>query len=119
MLASKDPYIESAYQQLQIISQNQEKRLEYEAREKAVRDHLQYMREAEERGLEQGRIEGRMEGRMEGRIEGRIEGIQAIILDNLEEGISKDRILIKLQKRFDLTEKQAAQYYQQFSHKGI
>ncbi|NBH19969.1 hypothetical protein D3Z55_21885 [Clostridiaceae bacterium] len=99
--------IESAYQQLQIISQNQEKRLEYEAREKAVRDHLQFMREAEERGLEQGRIEGRMEGR----IEGRIEGIQAIILDNLEEGISKDRILIKLQKRFDLTEKQAAQYY--------
>ncbi len=95
--------IESAYQQLQIISQNQEKRLEYEAREKAVRDHLQFMREAEERGLEQGRIEGRMEGR--------IEGIQAIILDNLEEGISKDRILIKLQKRFDLTEKQAAQYY--------
>ena len=107
MLASKDPYIESAYQQLQIISQDQEKRLEYEAREKAVRDHLQFMREAEERGLEQGRIEGRMEGR----IEGRIEGIQAIILDNLEEGISKDRILIKLQKRFDLTEKQAAQYY--------
>ena len=107
MLASKDPYIESAYQQLQIISQNQEKRLEYEAREKEVRDHLQFMREAEERGLEQGRIEGRMEGR----IEGRIEGIQAIILDNLEEGISKDRILIKLQKRFDLTEKQAAQYY--------
>ncbi|MCI9557795.1 hypothetical protein VSQ48_04055 [Candidatus Ventrimonas sp. KK005] len=99
--------IESAYQQLQIISQNQEKRLEYEAREKVVRDHLQFMREAEERGLEQGRIEGRMEGR----IEGRIEGIQAIILDNLEEGISKDRILIKLQKHFDLTEKQAAQYY--------
>ena len=34
-------------------------------------------------------------------------------------GISKDRILIKLQKRFDLTEKQAAQYYQQFAHQGI
>ena len=111
MLASKDPYIESAYQQLQIISQNQEKRLEYEAREKAVRDHLQFMREAEERGLEQGRMEGWEQGRME--------GIQAIILDNLEEGISKDRILIKLQKRFDLTEKQAAQYYQQFAHQGI
>ena len=44
MLASKDPYIESAYQQLQIISQNQEKRLEYEAREKAVRDHFQRYR---------------------------------------------------------------------------
>ena len=111
MLASKDPYIESAYQQLQIISQDQEKRLEYEAREKAVRDHLQFMREAEERGLEQGRMEGWEQGRMD--------GIRAIILDNLEEGISKDRILIKLQKRFSLTEKQAAQYYQQIAHKGI
>ena len=61
------------------------------------------MREAEERGLEQGRMEGWEQGRMD--------GIRAIILDNLEEGISKDRILIKLQKHFDLTEKQAAQYY--------
>lgn len=58
MLASKDPYIESAYQQLLIISQDEEKRAEYEAREKAVRDHLQFMREAEERGMERGMERG-------------------------------------------------------------
>ncbi len=40
MLAEKDPYIGSAYQQLQIISQDKQKRLEYEAREKAIRDHI-------------------------------------------------------------------------------
>lgn len=34
MLAKKDPYIESAYERLQIISQDREKRWEYEARAK-------------------------------------------------------------------------------------
>lgn len=54
MLAQKDPYIESAYEHLQVISQDREKRLEYEARQKAIRDYNQMMREAEERGREAG-----------------------------------------------------------------
>lgn len=54
------------------------------------------------------------EGRIEGREEGREEGIRAIILDNLEENIPKEKILIKLQKRFNLTEEQSEQYYQRF-----
>ena len=52
MLAQKNPYIESAYERLQIISQDREKRLEYEAREKAILDHNQMILEAEERGAE-------------------------------------------------------------------
>ena len=54
MIATKDPYIESAYQTLQVISQDKEKRLEYEAREKAIRDHNQFLFEAEKRGKERG-----------------------------------------------------------------
>ena len=54
MIAEKDPYIESAYKQLQIISQDKQKRLEYEARKKAVRDYNQGMFEAEQRGIEMG-----------------------------------------------------------------
>ena len=54
MLASKDPYIEKAYEKLQIISQDREKRMEYEAREKAVRDYNQTMLEAEQRGEARG-----------------------------------------------------------------
>lgn len=50
MLAQKNPYIESAYRHLQAISQDSEKRLEYEAREKAIRDYNEGMLEAEERG---------------------------------------------------------------------
>lgn len=50
MIAAKNPYIQSAYEHLQLISQDEEKRLEYEAREKAIRDYNQGMYEAEEKG---------------------------------------------------------------------
>ena len=49
MLATKNPYIKSAYEQLRVISQDKQKRLDYEAREKAIRDHNQMMYEAEQR----------------------------------------------------------------------
>lgn len=59
MLAQKDQYIASAYQHLQVISQDKEKRLEYEARQKAILDYNQMMREAEERGEKRGEERGR------------------------------------------------------------
>ena len=58
MLATKNPYIKSAYDQLQIISQDKQKRLEYEAREKAIRDYNQLMYESEERGIQRGIQQG-------------------------------------------------------------
>lgn len=58
MLAEKNPYIESAYRKLQIISQDQEKRLAYEAREKAIRDYNEGLLEAEERGIAIGQERG-------------------------------------------------------------
>lgn len=54
MLAEKNIYIGSAYEQLQVISQDRKKRLEYEAREKAILDYNQGMFEAEQRGMQQG-----------------------------------------------------------------
>lgn len=50
MLATKNPYIKSAYEQLQVISQDKQKRLEYESREKAIRDHNQMLYEAKQLG---------------------------------------------------------------------
>ena len=99
MLAEKNSYIDHAYQQLQIISKDKEKRIEYEAREKAIRDHNQLMYEAKQKGIELG-IE---------------QGIKAMILDNLEENIPKEKILIKLQKRFSLSEETAKKYYYKFT----
>ena len=84
MLAEKSPYINSAYQHLQVISQDKEKRLEYEAREKAVRDHNQMMKEARERGMQEGMREGMREGIREGMQEGRREGRQEGIIEVAE-----------------------------------
>ncbi len=99
MLATKNTYIQSAYNTLQVISQDEDKRIEYEAREKALRDYNQGMFEAEQRGREAGREEG----------------IQALILDNLEEQVTQERILDKLQKHFRLSEEKAKYYYEQYS----
>lgn len=54
MLAERNVYIGSAYRQLQTISQDKEKRLEYEARQKAILDYNQGIYEAEQRGIQQG-----------------------------------------------------------------
>ena len=62
MIAQMDPYIESAYKKLQLISQDKEKRQEYEAREKAIRDHAEMMLEAEERGWKRGVEKGLEKG---------------------------------------------------------
>ena len=61
----KDSYIDSAYSQLQVISQDKQMRMEYEAREKAIRDHNEMILEAEERGDKRGEDRGRKEGREE------------------------------------------------------
>lgn len=42
-------YIGSAYRHLQLISQGEEKRMEYEVRAKAIRDYNQGILEAEQR----------------------------------------------------------------------
>ena len=47
----------------------------------------------------------------------REEGIQAVILDNLEEQIPMGRILMKLQKHFNLTEEKSKQYYEKYAVK--
>ncbi|NBI73291.1 hypothetical protein D3Z50_20035, partial [Clostridiaceae bacterium] len=92
---------------LQVISQDREKRLEYEAREKAIRDYNQGILEAEQRGREEGRAEGKAEARTE--------GIQILIADHKEEEIPKEKTLAKLQKHYHLTESQAETYYIEFT----
>lgn len=67
LLATQNPYIEKAYEKLQVIRQDKEKRMEYEAREKAVRDYNQAMREAEQRGEARGEARGKTLGEALGR----------------------------------------------------
>ena len=69
-------------------------------------------------GIQLGRSEGiqlgRSEGRQLGHSEGVEEGIKAFILDNIEDNIPKERIIEKLQRRFDLTEEQALEKYEKY-----
>ena len=61
---------------------------------------------------ENGRLEGLQEGKQEGLQEGLLKGITVLIQDNLEEGISKERILSKLTSKFHLTNDEAVDYYE-------
>ena len=83
MLAEKNPYIGSAYQQLQLISQDKEKRLEYEAREKAIRDHNQLLFEAEQRGEQKGKQHGIQLGIEQGKHEEAIRIARDLLLLNI------------------------------------
>lgn len=67
-------------------------------------------KDAEHQGMERGMKRG---------IErGITQGIRIFILDNLEENVPRERILLKLQKRFELNEEAANQYYSEYAPEG-
>lgn len=108
MAAEKSPYIEKAYKNLEKLSADEMKRYEYQAREKAIRDHNYFtklieegkeierkMKERKQKGMEEGMEEGRREGIEEGRREGiekgRREGIEKGRREGIEEGREQER----------------------------
>lgn len=66
-----------------------------------------------EKGLEQGIEQGIEKGIAQG-IE---QGIEAFITDKLEDGISSEIIIQKLEKRFNLTNEKAREYLDKYSGK--
>lgn len=56
-------------------------------------------------------------GKLTEELTGRLteDGIRVLVQDNLEEQIPKERILIKLQKHYNLTEEKAVQYYEKYA----
>ena len=62
-MAKTDEYIEEAYDELKKLSMDEQKRMEYEARQKAIRDYNSQMKSAREYGLKLGREEGIEQGR--------------------------------------------------------
>ena len=44
------------------------------------------------------------------------QGIKALILDNIEEGMSEQRIIEKLQMRFELDEEQAKECWKKYGN---
>ena len=56
-IAQGNQYLESALKRLEVISQDEQKRLEYTARQKALYDYNTYMEENYERGYGEGKAE--------------------------------------------------------------
>ena len=59
MIAQRNDYLNEAYKQLDLISQDAEKRLEYTARQKAIYDYNTIMAERFDDGMELGIEEGK------------------------------------------------------------
>ena len=64
MLARENTYINKAYDRLATLSADEEKRLEYEAREKAIRDYNWQMESNWNAGVKQGISIGISQGRV-------------------------------------------------------
>ena len=58
-MEEKDEYIRESYEDLKKMSLDEQKWLEYEVRQKAIRDHNSQMKSAEKRGIEIGEKSGR------------------------------------------------------------
>ena len=94
-MAEKDEYIGEAYEALKNMSEDEIKRMEYEARQKAIRDYNSYMHSAERRGLKNGIKIGREEI-LKQQVEKKLAKGKSleIIADECEEKISVIRALI-------------------------
>ena len=77
-MAKKNSELEEAYDVLDKLSADEKKRLEYETRQRAIRDYNIGMLTAERRGIEAGRKIGIEEGRAAGRAEGETLGVSRI-----------------------------------------
>ena len=61
-MAKKDEYIEEAYNELKKLSHDEQMRMEYELRQKAIRDHNMMMKTARKHGYESGYEVGEKRG---------------------------------------------------------
>lgn len=71
----------------------------------------------EEKTLAVNREEALEEGIELGLQKGVLTGINALIQDNLEEGKTKEQIIVKLMRHFSLSREQAEEYYIQYTGK--
>ena len=69
-MAKTSKYFEEAFNTLQKLSADEQKRLEYELREKAVRDHIAYMDSARQEGIAIGEKLGEKRGEKRGEKKG-------------------------------------------------
>lgn len=88
-MAKTDAYIEEAYKELEKLSADERAKLEYEARERAIRDYNSQMSSALRRGEQKGMERGLKRGMEKGLERGLQQGIQKGIQQGIHQGIQK------------------------------
>ena len=95
-MAEKDEYIREAYEDLKKLSLDEQKRLEYEVRQKAIRDYNSQMKSAErrgeKRGIELGEKRGIEIGEKRGIEIGTQSTLKRLVRANVESGKSLEEI---------------------------
>ena len=95
-MAGEDTYINEAYEVLQKLSADERKRLEYEARQKAILDYNSQMSSAREEGREEGIQIGEKRGEKCGEARGIKKGENR--LNDLYESLMRDNRLDDMKK---------------------
>ena len=103
-MAEKDENIKEAYEDLKKLSLDEQKRLEYEVRQKAIRDHNSQMKSAERRGEKRGIELGERRGEKRGIEIGTQSTLKRLVRANVESGKSLEEIAEFLE--LDLSEVQ-------------
>ena len=103
-MAEKDEYIRETYEDLKKLSLDEQKRLEYEVRQKAIRDHNSQMKSAERRGEKRGIEIGERRGEKRGIEIGTQSTLKRLVRANAESGKSLEEIAEFLE--LDLSEVQ-------------
>ncbi len=101
MVAKTDPYIDKAYERLMLLSADERKRLEYETREKAVRDYNTVM-DMVNNSWKSGHEEGIKEG------------IKALVETCQELCLPKNEVCAKIMRRFSLSPEEADIYAEKY-----
>lgn len=107
MLADGNEYMEKAYEKLTKISADEQKRLEYEAREKAIRDYNWQMKTSHQKGYQSGYDNGYGAGVKKGKIEATIEIA-------LEYAIPRENVKKQLVEKYNLTFEEAEKYVNEY-----
>ena len=104
--APSDKFTKELEEAVKTVRDNEKWRLDYMTLQMSYQEKFEQGREL---GLEQGRELGLEQGLMN--------GINALIIDNLEDGKDTEVIKAKLMKRFDLSEEKALHYLESFNVK--
>lgn len=84
-MAKTDEYIGEAYRELEKMSADERAKLEYEARERALRDYNSQMNSALKRGIEKGIEQGKAQGMDQGRM--------SLIIQMMKNGMSPEEVI--------------------------